>query len=59
MLPVINILYIIDLGKMIAIINKIKATILTFAIITTTIVINYKEKSVIFVAKKVIALISI
>lgn len=46
------------MGGIIAIINIIKTTILTIAI-TTIIAISYKKKSVIFVAKKVVALIGI
>lgn len=44
---------------MIVMINTIKVTILIIAIITTTMAISNKEKSVMFLAKKVIALISI
>lgn len=44
---------------MITEINIIRATILTIATIITTIVLSYREKSVIFGEKKVVALISI
>lgn len=39
--------------------NITRATILTITIIRTTITINHKEKSVMFIIKKVIALINI
>ena len=44
---------------MIAVINKTRGTIFTIATITTTIAISHGKESVMFVAKKVAALISI
>lgn len=44
---------------MIAKINTIKATILTIAITITTIIVNYREESVIFVIKKIVTLANI
>lgn len=56
--PIFNISQIINLVDMMVMINKIKVTIL---IITKTIIIaiNHRKTSVIFVIKKIIALISI
>lgn len=59
MLPVCNILRIINLGKMIAIINTTRSTIFIIATIIKTIAASYREKNIIFVAKKVVTLISI
>lgn len=58
-LPLFNILQIVDLGKIIVVINTIRATILTIAIIAIIMAINYREKSIMFVVKKVVTLISI
>lgn len=58
-LLIFSILQIVNLGGMIAIINTTKTIILIIAIITTKIVISYGKKSVIFVAKKIVALINI
>ena len=58
-LSLFSTLQILDLGKIIVVFNIIRATILTIAIIIIIIALNYREKSIIFVAKKVIALISI
>lgn len=44
---------------MIVKINRVRVTILKIAKIITTTAVNHGEKSVIFVAKKIIALISI
>lgn len=59
MLPIFSILQIVNLGGMIAVINTTRATILTIAIIITTIVVSHRDGSVMFVAKKIVALISI
>ncbi len=59
MLPILSTLRIVDLGGMIVEINTTRATILTIATTTTTMAVNHGEESVMFVAKKVIALISI
>ena len=40
-------------------INTTRATILTITITTTTTAVNHEEESIMFVAKKVVALISI
>ena len=59
MLPIFNTLQIVDLGKIIVLINITRAIILTITTIIITIAITHGEKSVIFVAEKIIALISI
>ena len=68
MLLIFSTLQIINLDKIIMVINIIKAIILTIIIITiiltiTTItiiiIVSHREKSVIFLAKKIIALINI
>lgn len=59
MLPILSTLRIIDLGRMIAETNTIRVTILIIATITTIIVINHGEKSVIFLTRKIFALINI
>lgn len=58
-MPIFNTLQIVNLGKIIAVINITRATILTIALIIIIIVVSHKKKSVIFVAKKVVTLISI
>lgn len=58
-LPIFNILRIVNLGGMITEINITKAIILIITITIITIAVNYGKKSITFVAKKVIALISI
>ena len=59
MLPIFSTLQIVNLGEIIMVINTTRATIFTIATITTIMAVNYGEKSVIFVAKKVVALINI
>ena len=59
MLPIFSTLWIVNLGGIIAVINITKGTILIIAIITIIMGVSHREKSVIFVAKKVIALIDI
>ena len=59
MLLIFNILLIVDLGEIITMINITKGIILIMAIIKTTMGVSYGEESVIFVVKKVIALIDI
>ena len=56
--PIFNILQIVNLVNIITIINIIKIIIFTIAT-TTIIAVSYRKKSIIFVAKKVITLISI
>ena len=58
MLLIFNTLWIVDLGGMIIVINITRATILTITTIITTIAISYRKESVMFVAKKVVALIN-
>ena len=58
MLPILSILQIVDLGGTIVVINTTRVTILILAIIKKTMVVNHKEKSVIFLAKKVVTLIN-
>ena len=52
MLLIFSTLQIVNLGKMIVVINTISVTILTIATITTIIAVNHKEESVIFVDKE-------
>lgn len=59
MLPIFSILLIVDLAYMTAEINTTKTTILTIAIITTIMAVSHGEESVIFLIKKVVALVSI
>lgn len=59
-LTILNTLQIVDLGRMIVGINISRATIFIIpTTTTTTTAVNHKEKSVMFVAKKVVFLISI
>ena len=57
MLPIFSTLRIVDLDDMIAEINGIRATI--FIITSIKIAISHGEKSVMFVVKKVVALVNI
>lgn len=59
MLSILNTLLIIDLGNMIAEINTIRATILTIATTIIIMVVSHRKKSIMFVEKKVVTLISI
>lgn len=59
MLSIFNILQVIDLGKIIMMINTIKTIILIITTIIIKIAINYKKKRIIFVIKKVVISISI
>ena len=59
MLPIFSTLRIVNLGGIIAVINTTKRTILIIAIIITTLGVNHGEKSVMFLAKKIAALIDI
>lgn len=59
MLPIFTTLWIFNLGSMIMEANIIRVIILTITITATIMAINHGEKSVIFVNKKVIALIII
>lgn len=54
MLLIFSTLQIIDLGGIITEINTIKATILIIATKITTITLSNGEKSVMFIAKKVV-----
>lgn len=56
---IFSILQIINLGGMIAVINTIRLKIFIIATIIITMALNYREKSVMFVVKKVVTLISI
>lgn len=58
-MPIFSIIWIVDLGNMIAVINRTKVTILIIVTIIITIAVNYKKEGVMFVAKKIIALINI
>lgn len=58
-LLIFSTLQIFDFVKMIVVINKTRATILTITIIITTMAISYGEKNVIFVAKKIVVLTTI
>lgn len=59
MLPIFSTLRIMNLGGIILRINIIKAIILIIAIIIIIMTISHKEKSVIFVAKRVVTQTSI
>ena len=59
MLLIFNILWIINLGNIIAKINIIRTIILKIAITITILAISLKKENVIFVAKKVVTLTSI
>ena len=58
-LPILSTLQIVNLGGIIVETNTIKAIILIIAMIITIIAISHKEKSIIFVEKKVVVLIKI
>ena len=58
-LPIFRSLWIIDMSKMIAVINTIRVIILIIVTITIIMAINHKIESVIFMAKMVVTLISI
>ncbi len=59
MLLILSTLSIVHLSDMIMEVNTIRATIITIATITTTTAINHGEKSIIFMARKFVALINI
>lgn len=59
MLLIFSTLQIVNLGEIIAVINITRVIILKIAIIITIMAISYKEKSVMFVVKKFVALSSI
>ena len=56
---IFGILWIIDLSKIVGVINIIRVRIFIITIITIIMAVSFGKKSVIFVAKKVIALIKI
>lgn len=58
-MPIFITLQIVNLSRKIAVINKTKATILIIATIKTTIAASHGKKRVIFLAKKIVTLISI
>lgn len=57
--PIFNISQILDLVDIIAMINTIRVTIFTITIISVRVTINHEKESTIFVAKKIVTLISI
>lgn len=59
MLPIFSTLRMVNLSDMIIEINITKTTIFTIIITITTIAVSHREESVIFVAKKIVALINI
>ena len=59
MVPILSTLQIVNLSKIIAIISTTRVTILTIAIITTTMAVSHEKKSIMFVAKKVVVLLNI
>ena len=59
MLPILSTLQIFNLGGIIAETNTIRTTILTITTTLATMVVSHEEKSVMFVEKKIVALISI
>ena len=59
MLPIFSTLRIVDLGGIITVINITRARILTIDTITTTMAVSDGDESVMFMAKRVVLLISI